>query len=261
MIFFIFVFMSDSTHYVRTSFDPVQHGFEFGNGFLNTVLDMRIPKLTPGFILNWLSNQGAEITTKSDGKEYLQVHARGRCGGMAFASLDYYFNNLTVPHCPPAELSPEGVPYDEHPLAKYIHKRLFDSFLKESAFRFVSWTIHDDDPNLLFKGVRHWTRHEQFDELKQSIDAGKPVPLGLVGATNLFDIGGKNHQVVAYGYGYDAETEKMSVLIYDNNYPQRECIVYASPEDKLFKQSIPDASPYYWRGFFVQDYTPILPTV
>lgn len=253
------LFMSQTTNYIRTNFNPVEHGFHFGNGFLNTIIDMRIPKGTPDIILNWIKKQGAEIVTKSDKKDYLQVHAKGRCGGMAFASLDYFYSNKIIPRCSKSELTEEGVPYDDHPLAKYIHKRLFDSFLKESAFRFVSWTLHDDDPNLLFKGVRHWTWHDQFPVIQEAIHQGRPLPLGLVNAHNLLDIGGKNHQVVVYGYAYEPETERLSLLLYDNNYPEAECVLTATKQDKHFTQINPGYSSDTWRGFFVQDYTPIVP--
>ncbi|MDW8348581.1 MAG: hypothetical protein RML94_16575 [Bacteroidia bacterium] len=251
--------MSQNTHYIRTSFNPLSHGFHFGNGFLNTVIDVSIPKGTPSTILKWLTKQGAEITSKKDGKQYLQIHARGRCGGMAFACLDYFYTNKIIPRCSKAELNEQGVPYDDHPLAQYIHKRLFDSFIKESAFRFITWTLHDDEPNLLFKGVRYWTWYEQFPIIQEAIHQGRPLPLGLINARNLIDIGRKNHQVVVYGYAYEPETEHVSLLIYDSNYPQVECVLAGSKKDSHFTQLNPGYSSDTWRGFFVQDYTPIIP--
>ncbi|MCS7029353.1 MAG: hypothetical protein NZ519_11375 [Bacteroidia bacterium] len=251
--------MSESANYIRTGFNPVSHGFDFGNGFLNTVIDLPIPKNVPEVILKWVQKQGAEIVTKDDGKRYLQVHARGRCGGMAFAALDYFYSRKPIPKCSKSELTEEGVPYDDHPLAKYIQKRLFDSFFKESAFRFVSWTLHEDEPNLLFKGVKYWTWQEQFPIIQASIHQGKPLPLGLVNARNLLDIGQKNHQVVVYGYAYEPQTEKLSLLLYDSNYPQVECVLTGTKKDKFFIQSNPGYSIDTWRGFFVQDYTAIVP--
>src|SRR4029453_4758794 len=94
----------------RTSFTPPQHGFHFGNDFVNRTATL------PGF---------GEIET------------RGRCGGMAFAALDLYHAGMAAP--PDTTLPPDG-----HPLADYIYRRLLDSFLVPSAFQFLSWTLHAD---------------------------------------------------------------------------------------------------------------------
>src|SRR5438132_8353868 len=92
-------------HMPRNKFDPKKHGFAFANQFVNHVLTLP---------------DGQEITT------------RGRCGGMAFAALDYYFAGLPVPKN--VILPPDGTL-----LADYIMKRLIDSFSLSGA-KFMTLT-------------------------------------------------------------------------------------------------------------------------
>jgi hypothetical protein len=99
-----------------TSFDPVEHGFAFPNDFVNVIGTL------PGF---------GKITTY------------GRCGGMAYASLDYYHHGLRVPEN--ADLPPDGTV-----LADYIYRRLLDSYLVASASKFISWTLYSDDPTWFY---------------------------------------------------------------------------------------------------------------
>lgn len=54
-----------------TGFYPVDDGFKFSNSFVNHVIN--VPALG------------------------LDIRTLGRCGGMAFLSLDYWFNKLPIP--------------------------------------------------------------------------------------------------------------------------------------------------------------------
>jgi hypothetical protein len=133
----------------ETDFDPKKHGFHFPNDFINTIAS--IP-----FV--------GTITT------------RGRCGGMAYASLDYYSAGVPVPQN-------KSSPPDGALLADYIYKRLLDSFLQRTSLSFASWTQALDHPTLLRgKGVTRMTKEDEFPKLKQQIDAGKEVVLGLIKA-------------------------------------------------------------------------------
>lgn len=204
-----------------TNFDPAKHGFRFANSFVNNIVTL------PG---------GSTIST------------RGRCGGMAFAALDYYFANLPVPTN--ATLPPDGTL-----LADYIYKRLLDSFVQQNGLTFVSWTIAADHPTWFSAGVTHWTKVDQTANLRQAIGngaTGKPVALGLVEATNLGNIG-NNHQVVAYGYDPDPNT--MPVFIYDNNHPGQRVTLSTDPSNPHYNAS----SGEIWRGFFVEYYSPVVP--
>ena len=157
-----------------TGFDPRAHGFHFANDFVDKVVTI------PG---------------------YGEVATDGRSGGMAFAALDYWFAGLPVPSHRPEDFPDRAVPEDGTRLADFIHKRLFDSYATWSARQFLTWTLAEDHPTWSSPGVARLTA-EELPRVRRSIDAGRPVVLGLVGARDLDQVG-RNRQVVAYGYDDD----------------------------------------------------------
>ena len=226
-----------NTATVKVSFDPKEHGFHFPNKFVNRVATI------PG---------------------YGDVPTRGRCGGMAYAALDYYFAGIPIPSYTGANFAPSRVPPDSHWLADYIYIRLMNSFFTPAASKFIEWTKQSDHETWFLKGVARWTKEEEFPKLRQRIDSGTPVALGLVGATQLANIGNKNHQVVAYGYDFAPDTGFMRVYVYDNNSPDQEVTLTSTPGNPHWDASndydIDDVPPP-WRGFFVHDYSPAHPPV
>src|SRR5215470_11151972 len=114
-----------------TSFLPTIHGFHFANNFTNTLLTVPVP--------------GGTQT----------IATQGRCGGMAYASLDYFWNRMAVPtHLSPPSRTAKllglddfpgsssataGVPPDSSPLAQYIYKRLKDS-IELYAAKWLEWS-------------------------------------------------------------------------------------------------------------------------
>jgi len=207
---------------VRTApFDPATHGFAFPNAFVDTFATL------PG---------GRKIQTA------------GRCGGMAYAALDYWHAHAPVPRWTSSLWAPSQVPPDGHWLADTIRKRLYDSFLTVSATHFVTWTLAPDDGAGVVRGVTRWTTEDQFPKVAAAIDGGTPVPLGLVVARRLDRIG-DNHQVVAYGYERGADGT-LTVLVYDNNSPGEEVRLTSGPHDAGWLAS----NGPRWRGFFVEDY-------
>ncbi len=215
----------------KTNFNPKTHGFHFGNDFVNQIITI------PG---------------KGDIETY------GRCGGMAFAALDYYFAGISIPGYTAADFAPDDVPPDGHWLADYIYLRLIGSFAAPSATKFVIWTLSSDHPTLILKGVTRWTKEDEFTKLRKAINAGRPVALGLVGAKTLDDIGNENHQVVAYGYEYDSVKKNITIYIYDNNSPDEEVLLVSDKDNPYFNAS---NRSELWRGFFIQNYTPVPPPV
>jgi hypothetical protein len=206
----------------RTGFTPQQHGFHFDNDFVNKTAPL------PGFG---------------------QIETRGRCGGMAYAALDFYYADLPVP-------ATKTLPGDRNPLARYIYRRLLDSFLTPSAVQFVTWTLHADHGTWFLKGVTRWTKEDQIPRLRGFIDAGRPVVLGMVGASDLANVGSGNHQVVAYGYEVDEPTQTTRVFIYDNNNHDEEVVLTTDPRNPHVNAS---NRRQPWRGFFVQSYAPVTP--
>jgi hypothetical protein len=182
--------------------------------------------------------------------------ANGLCGGMAFTAADYFEARQTVPPDtdPPAAGSP---------LYEFIVKRLFDSFnpplgigryieLMEPAFPDVGIGFG-------LPGRASLMVNDEWPRIKARLDAGHPVPLGLikVKSAQLQDVG-KNHQVLAYGY--DLHGTNLTIWLYDPNYPNRDDV---NIQLSIASVSVPvplvytPPEPLYC--FFHTQYTPVAP--
>lgn len=213
-----------------TSFKPTRHGFHFGNEFVNRIVE--IPGRAP-------------------------IATRGRCGGMAYAALDYYFAGIAIPTHVAEDFSPDRVPADGKRLADYIYRRLFRS-MADGGVNFLMWTLYRDEATIFGKGVTRLTK-EELPKLRRQIDAGRPMALGLISAKNLLDIG-NNHQVVAYGYDYHQEPDRTVIYIYDNNYPDRDDVTLVTdPANPHLREEIRGEVTATWRGVFIQNYRREIP--
>jgi hypothetical protein len=213
----------------KTQFSPKENGFHFANYFVNVIANV------PG------------VGT---------VQTAGRCGGMSFCTLDHLAAGLALPAFQGADFGQKGVPPDGHPLADYIYQRQLDSFFVVSAVKFVAWSLAPDAANFLSKGITFRTKVEEFKKLRDSIDRGAPVTLGLIVARDLGGLG-RNHQVVAYGYDYDEDAQSHTVHIYDVNWPDLEITLTSGKGDAGWVESSPGKER--WRGWFVQDFAPRRP--
>jgi hypothetical protein len=198
------------TKAVRTGFDPRRHGFHFDNHFEN--------KYELPFAV------GKTITTY------------GRCGGMAYASLDFFLADEAIP-------TESQAPADDTPLARYILRRLVDSWVNPSATRFVTWSTKNDET------LHALTGHE-IDVITASIDSGQPVPLGLIAAASISGIS-HNHQVLAIGY-QRRSNGLVEVSVYDNNSHDETVTFTWSPDQVGVTASNMDRP---WRGCFVHSYS------
>lgn len=208
---------------VKTNFVPSRDGFHFPNKFTNNVK-----------IIGSLS-----VTTY------------GRCGGMAWASLDYYTRGVPTPTCNGADFGTAQVPTDGTPLADYIYTRLMDTFVKYGV-TFVYKNYESDHATLLAgKGLVRETKEDEWPLLKSYLDQGKPVVLGLIACSGgLADC----HQVVACGY--EINNGIISINIYDNNYPDDDTVAIQSTVDisanPHWNEVNSNAQITIWRGFFVE---------
>jgi hypothetical protein len=271
---------SDSAKTIRTNFG-YYHGFKFPNQYTNTYTV--IPdKYIPDFIY------------KGD----LKFSTKGRCGGMAFAALDYYYAHKLIP----GYTSTSATPPNDTPISKYILERLHDSLdisllgiLKalgsiavsasplgsvsslEEVPKFIYFTMapNENKFTILGKcgpgclpGVRPLTNSEA-SKATRLLDQGRTVVLGLIAASSIKDIG-NNHQVVAYGYTFDKRSNNQyTFYIYDSNYPSKEVKATWYPPNvggKLYYSYGSKALNTYkelpsWRGFFVEDYAPKIPNI
>src|SRR5262245_19744269 len=207
----------------RAPFTPLLHGFKFPNQFINHVV--KVPVLG------------------------IDVQTAGRCGGMAFASLDYWHHRLAVPDA-------AALPDDGSLVGDYVYWRRIDSMVA-NGFKFFHFMRTPDHPTWINGiGVARATREEEYPRIKASIDAGRPCVLGLSQARDLFSLGG-DHQVVAFGY--EDGTPYSRVFMYDNNYPLTEqTLTFKSAYDPS-EREVQHSDGTVWRSFFVEAYAPRVP--
>ena len=211
----------------RTAFNPSQHGFHFGNYFVNQLAQL------PG------------------GRA---IRSAGRCGGMSYAALDCFYAGHAAPGYTSAEFAPQHVPADGTRLADYIWKRQVNSLLVTTSLKYLTWWLLPDRSLGPIPGVTHLTKRVEFAKLRRSIDLGAPAVLVLLRAARLSEMM-NNHQVVAWGYDYDPATEAISIHLYDSNHPDEAVSLSSQPGERHFTESTGEV----WRGFHVHTYKSRVP--
>lgn len=231
---------------VTTDYSPELYAFRFPNAFVNRIWSGRIPP----FI-----GRNVEFTTS------------GRCGGMAFASLDFFHLRAPVPPLSTEDLSPSLVPADGHPLADYIYTRQLHSMLTtvrglRDGLRYIRWSSYSAATIAAKTSVEE-------RKVIASLDRGQPVVLGLIKATSRkLSAQGVNHQVVCYGYRTNA-SGRVEFYVYDPNDPFRPSS--KNHQSGVLRQSDDTQSGFAyeeqlsrridsWRGFFVVGYRPHRPS-
>jgi hypothetical protein len=209
---------------------------------------------------NWPPAPGLPICTPL-GTLGLGNAAAGLCGGMVFAALDYWHAGLA----PPGDRPAPGTP-----LYRHIVRRLIDSWhLPAGVARYYLWMNlagPDYRPRILgqrvtLRGLGWRTIDQHWPRLRASIDAGCPAALGVVTIASAWPgVLGRNHQVLAYGYGVSGSV--VTVRVYDPN---------SGPSDDVlirFDTAAPGNGPAIehnisirWpvRGFFLTAYSPAAP--
>jgi len=213
------------------------------------------------FTNTWPPAPGVSIPTPF-GTLGIGNSARGLCGGMVFAALDYW--HATVPP-PPSRPAPGS------PLYQFIVRRLIDSWhIPAGVAEYYQWmNLPDADTAisilgrtlLTHRGLSWRTVAQQWPQVQASIDTGQPAVLGLVtvasaNPANLV----YNHQVLAYDY--QAAGDQVTVNVYDPN---------SGPDDGVaitFSTADPSAGTTFThnlninrpvRGFFLVGYSPVRP--
>jgi len=169
-----------------------------------------------------------------------RVELVGRWGGMADAALDAFHAGAPLPG-----LDAAGAPSGE--LAGYLALRLRQSLAAPSAARFAIWAMADDER------VARVTWDCEIPGICDSLDAGRPVVLGLLRARGLEELGRGIRLVVATGYEGDAASGPLSLSVYDDESPGEEVILTARA-GALGIAASNQARP--WRGLFAHDYAP-----
>jgi hypothetical protein len=144
--------------------------------------------------------------------------ANGLCGGMVFVVRDYFEAKRPIP----ADTEP---PPGGSPLYQYIVKRLMESFnLPLGISRYIELmepAFPDVGLGFGLPGRASVMLRDEWPRIQTDLDAGHPVPLGLVKikSSQPRDLC-KNHQVLAYGY--DLNGTDLTLWLYDPNYPNQD---------------------------------------
>ena len=189
-------------------FLPSTSGLRFVNSFPQGIADATIPVPPFGSI------------TFGDA-------SNGVCGGMVYVVMDLF-------HAQPRLLPPTATdpPAGGTSLMNYITARLMDSFalpfgLQSNGFRYIDlMSAEDEDPGGLFAPISRQMCETEWPAIKADIDAGRPVPIGLLGGIKVgtFDIAAKEQQlhqchcVLAYAYDVD-DASNLTLHVYDPNDP------------------------------------------
>jgi len=206
----------------NTSFNRATHGFRFINDFTN----------------NFISE--------------LNIRTKGLCGGMSYAALDHYLANKPIP-------TQMYRPAVNAPLHGYIYNRQVAS-LESNVDKWAELLINPG-------GIRNgeffsWGLVGRLIELRQKIDAGIPVPLGLKSVQGDF---GSDHQVLAIGYDMGAyagdggaNAAQLRIFVYDPNTLDGPRVLRPNMQGQYYYWE--DNPSIQWRTYFVDTrYTPVVP--
>lgn len=244
-----------------TSFDPATDGFAFVNSFgltpderagltagLATAIDGALLSLGPIGLaarLTGVKTKLAQLLISAVPDHY------GLCGGMAFAALDYFRAGAALPRGD----GPNDQPPPGSPLRLHLWRRLIESWVANGA-TFIEWKARldylprrwpfDAGPQALCDRSKAAWR-----TVRQSVDAGQPVPLGLVGALSDPFL---DHQVLAIGYEPGSDVAG-TIDTYDMNCPgttQTIAFDLSSGTLQATESCSRDGNPL--RGFFCERY-------
>ena len=191
--------------------------------------------------------------------------ANGLCGGMVFAALDYWHAGVA----PPTQR-----PGTDDPLYDFIVRRLIDSWhIPAGVLQYYQWmTLPDADRVVTVlghqvaseRGLSWRTLEVEWPQVRESLDAGTPVPLGLVtvASANPKDLA-LNHQVLAWSYSVEGGRDgRVTVDVYDPNSGQSDGVTIAFElgdpvGPTTFDHTVDISRPV--RGFFATVYAPAAP--
>ena len=253
----------------KTTFRPDTHGFAFANAWQFDEVERQLLRDTFARYHTWAIVAGAAtfgvlgavlvpvgVSALRKKLETELAQGYGLCGGMVFAALDHYKAGLPLPR----GQGPSDRPASGAPLRGYLWRRQLQSLAKDLP-RFLAWLVFLNyaPSRWPFRGGPRWLlsrSSEEWRRLKPLLDAGEPMPIGLVRATEyVFD----NHQVLAVGYQQVGPTQT-EIRLYDPNYPDQESAIHLEftapgPGSELLnlEESRHPARPL--RGFFRERYT------
>lgn len=179
-----------------TPFNPFEHGFNFDNSFSN--------------------NMGPA----------LDIRTGGLCGGMMYSALDYYYASREIPQ-------QDYRPADHATLYRYLYDRQSHSIYSNiDQWSELTINIGGSRDSQVFS----WGLGERLDDIREYIDRGEPVVLGLKGAN-----GSGDHQVIAVGYDlgrYRRDSgefkEDIKIFTHDPNFPNEYMTLVPDLEREIY---------------------------
>jgi hypothetical protein len=203
-----------------TEFTANRHGSHFANTFVNPVVN--IPGLG-------------------------DINTYGLCGGMTFASLDYFYAGGPGPTHNASDFGAGTTnPPPGSRLYQYIYGRQLNSFdprVNPSVVKFLtqSWPIG--------RSAYEVTVEDEWPLIMNEIDAGRPAPIGLISSGSVVE----SHQVVAIGYSTNPSRR---IQIYDCNYPDTAVELVLDDGARAVIESTGDR----WVGLFLEQYGGAVPS-
>jgi hypothetical protein len=216
------------------------------------------------FTNSWPSQPAVRVSTPL-GRLSLGNAAGGLCGGMVFAALDYWHAGVVPPTTRPGQ---------DDPLYGFVVRRLIDSWhVPSGVLQYYQWmTLPDADRVVTVlghdvaseRGLSWRTLAVEWPQVRETLDAGGAVPLGLVtvASANPKDLA-LNHQVLACSYTVSGGRDgRVTVQVYDPNSGQRDDVTLAFEQGDptgptTFDHTIAISHPV--RGFFATAYDPVPP--
>jgi hypothetical protein len=209
----------------------------------------QLPAFLPsrdGFAFGYSWPAGPAIALRTPfGRLRIGNAARGLCGGMVFAALDFWLARLA----PPAQRPAAG-----SPLYRFIVRRLIDSWhLPAGVAKYYAW--------MNLRDVSKRTIDRQWPRVMASLDAGQPASLGVVTVASAWPGElGRNHQVLAYAYARTGTL--VTIEVYDPNSGPDDGVriqfdTAAPGRPAAFRHNIAIDLPV--RGFFLVRYAPAAP--
>jgi hypothetical protein len=210
------------------------------------------------FLNSWPNNPAVTLQTPF-GPVGVGNAARGLCGGMVFAALDYWHAGLATP--------PDR-PTADDPLYGFIVKRLVESWhVPAGVVQYYQWmNLPAGDTTfgvlgrrvLIERGVSWRTIKVQWTQIARDLDRAVPVPLGVVtvASKDARDLA-LNHQVLAYGYR--TASSHITLQVYDPNRGRRDDIFIAFGTDVPTRPTVFEHNlgiDHAVRGFFRAAYRP-----
>lgn len=164
----------------------------------------------------------------------------GLCGGICYAALDHFQQELPLPAAIDLRFGTRW--------SRYLLKRQMDSFAwLQVPWRVLIWTLRRDADIAFLSLRREWPRARAL------LIQGQPVVLVVVRSRRCSQLT-LNHQVVITAYEEDAAARRVTLWLYDPNYPSQEPTLQFALDDPPSALQGFHSTGEVDRGFFVQRY-------